>query len=301
MIDFIGDIHGHADELESLLKHLGYSKHSHSYSHPDRKVLFVGDYIDRGPKIPRTLEIVRSMVEDGNAIALMGNHEYNAICFHYKHPEGGHLRKHTITNITQHYQTLNQFKNSQREYEDYLDWFLTLPLYYEDEAFRAVHACWDGDNIDFLRKTLVNDRLTPDLIYESVKENSALYLSIEDILKGKELRLPNDISFTDAEGIRRQHVRIKWWENPDSKTYPSLMLHPIDGIPDLQIDEQAGFNYYSADEKNVFFGHYWLTGEPALYRNNICCLDYSVAKNGNLVAYRYDGEEKLNNTKLRFL
>ena len=48
MIDFIGDIHGHADKLEELLLKLGYTKSAGAYSHPQRKVLFVGDYIDRG-------------------------------------------------------------------------------------------------------------------------------------------------------------------------------------------------------------------------------------------------------------
>ena len=78
MIDLIGDIHGHADKLEELLLKLGYAKNNGAYSHPHRKVLFVGDYIDRGPKIRETLEIVKSMVDSENAIALMGNHEYNA-------------------------------------------------------------------------------------------------------------------------------------------------------------------------------------------------------------------------------
>lgn len=82
IIDIIGDIHGHADKLEELLTKLGYSKTNGIYSHLDRKVLFVGDYIDRGPKIRETLQIVRAMVDSGNAIALMGNHEYNALCFH---------------------------------------------------------------------------------------------------------------------------------------------------------------------------------------------------------------------------
>lgn len=63
MIDLIGDIHGHADKLEALLHQLGYAKNKGVYAHPERKVLFVGDYIDRGPKIRETLQIVRSMVE----------------------------------------------------------------------------------------------------------------------------------------------------------------------------------------------------------------------------------------------
>ena len=119
MIDFIGDIHGHADKLEELLLKLGYTKRDGAYSHPSRTVLFVGDYIDRGPKIRETLQIVRAMVESGNAIALMGNHEYNALCFHFQETEGGHLRKHLIKNIIQHYETLQQFQNRQEDYKTF--------------------------------------------------------------------------------------------------------------------------------------------------------------------------------------
>jgi len=54
------------------------------------------------------------MVERGNAIALMGNHEYNALCFHFQDPEGGHLRKHlikTLFNIMKH---SNNFRIAKR-------------------------------------------------------------------------------------------------------------------------------------------------------------------------------------------
>ena len=44
--DIIGDIHGRALELEALLKQLGYAKRSGSFSHPDRQVIFLGDFID---------------------------------------------------------------------------------------------------------------------------------------------------------------------------------------------------------------------------------------------------------------
>ena len=100
MTDLIGDIHGHADKLEELLLKWGYAKSKGAYEHPKRKVLFVGDYIDRGPKIRETLAIVKAMVDAGNAVALMGNHEYNALCFHYQDTKGGHLRKHLIKNET---------------------------------------------------------------------------------------------------------------------------------------------------------------------------------------------------------
>ncbi len=302
MIDFIGDIHGHADELEQLLKKLGYVEKNGVYSHENRKVLFVGDYIDRGPKIVKTLEIVKAMVDSGNAIALMGNHEYNAICFHYQDREGGHLRKHLIKNIHQHSKTLDQFLNKQDKYEEYIEWFKTLPLFYETEKFRAVHACWDNKNIKYLRKILKDDRLTDELIYESVKKGTTLCEAIDQTLKGKEMDTPNGMRFKDEDGIPRKEMRIKWWENPTQMTYSSISIKPLDGLPDqlISVDELKSTDYYN-DKKIVFFGHYWLKGEPSLYRENICCLDYSVAKGGELVAYRFDEEKALDKTKLIYV
>lgn len=303
MIDFIGDIHGHADKLEELLIKLGYTKTNGVYSHSSRKVLFVGDYIDRGPKIRQTLQIVKAMVESKNAIALMGNHEYNALCFHFQSHKGGHLRKHSIKNIIQHYETLKQFQNKQREYEDYLEWFKTLPLYYETDKFRAVHACWDNKNIEFLKRTLVNDRLTDELIYQSVKKGTELNEAIDQTLKGKEIKIPDGLCFTDKDGTKRTEIRIKWWENPSTMTYKSISVEPIDNLSNqpIKLSELKSLDYYRENDKSVFFGHYWLKGEPSLYRENVCCLDYSIAKGGKLVAYQLNGETKLDSKNLIYV
>ncbi|QOW10262.1 phosphoesterase [Kaistella flava (ex Peng et al. 2021)] len=305
MIDFIGDIHGHADKLEELLLKLGYSKPNSFYLHsnPNRKVLFVGDYIDRGPKIRETLEIVKSMVDNGSAIALMGNHEYNALCFHFQETDGGHLRKHLIKNIIQHYETLKQFQNRQEEYEGYLEWFKTLPLFYESENFRAVHACWDDKIINFLKTKLVENRLNDELIYESVKKGTPLNEAIEETLKGKEIKMPEGLFFNDKDGTVRTEIRIKWWENPAEMTYKEISVEPLRNLPETKIDLNFFKNseYYKEDEKPVFFGHYWLRGKPLLKRENICCLDYSVAKQGYLVAYSFNGELTLLSNKLTFV
>ncbi len=303
MIDLIGDIHGHADKLEELLLKLGYVKSNGAYSHPYRKVLFVGDYIDRGPKIRETLEIVKAMVDTENAIALMGNHEYNALCFHFQETEGGHLRKHLIKNIIQHYETLKQFQNRQSEYESYLDWFKTLPLYYETDNFKAVHACWDNNIIAYLRKTLVNDRLTDELIYQSVKMGTKLNVAIDQTLKGKEMKMPEGLFFADKDGTKRSEVRIKWWEDPSKMTYKSISVEPIDNLPEqpIALSELKSLDFYSDNDKKVFFGHYWLKGEPSLYKDNICCLDYSIAKGGKLVAYRLNEEIILDSKNLIYV
>ncbi|HPI70146.1 MAG TPA: metallophosphoesterase [Tenuifilaceae bacterium] len=300
MFDIIGDIHGHADKLEALLQKMGYEQHKGHYAHAERKALFIGDYIDRGPKIRETLQIVRSMVESDAAIALMGNHEYNAICFHFPETEGGHLRKHEIKNILQHYATLEQFQNRQQEYDGYIDWFKTLPLFYENDHFRAVHACWDKGHIALLRGVLSNGCLNDQLIYESAKKGGLFNLAIEDTLKGKELILPGQIKYKDADGHYRSEYRIKWWEDPTRMNYKSIAVEALKTIPELPIDpiSVSGTDYYNQNEKPVFFGHYWLQGQPFLYRDNICCVDFSVAKMGVLAAYRFDGEKVLESDKL---
>ena len=77
--DLVGDIHGHADALHRLLKKLEYEVVDGVFRHPERQMIFVGDFIDRGPQQREVLRIARSMCEAGTARAVMGNHEFNAI------------------------------------------------------------------------------------------------------------------------------------------------------------------------------------------------------------------------------
>lgn len=303
MIDLIGDIHGYADELEALLQKLGYAKKSGAYSHPERKVVFVGDYIDRGPKIKETLDTVKAMVDSNNAIALMGNHEYNAICYHQLDENGKPLREHSEKNTKQHKETIAQFANNKEAFKEYLLWFKTLPLFYETDTFRAVHACWDYSNIEYLRDILVNEQLTDDLVHQSTIEGTKLFDVVDQTLKGKEMKMPDGLSFKDKGGHTRTDIRIKWWENPKDMTYRSISVLPIEDLPNLPIpvEELPSSEYYLEDNKPVFFGHYWLKGNPSLYRNNICCLDYSVAMKGKLVAYRYDAEQNLDEDKFVYV
>ncbi|MCW3105717.1 MAG: Calcineurin-like phosphoesterase [Segetibacter sp.] len=199
------------------------------------------------------------MVENGNAIALMGNHEYNALCFHYQETEGGHLHKHLIKNIIQHYEALKQFHNRQEEYEEYIDWFKTLPLFYETETFRAVHACWDIQSIQYLKTVLIDNKLNDDLIYQSVKKRTKLNLALEETLKGKEISIPQGFDFKDKDGAIRTEIRIKWWENPLERNYREISVEAMENFPAVPIDLSSVENiiFYQEIEKPVFFG---LTG-----------------------------------------
>ena len=77
--DLIGDIHGCFDELALLMAKLGYvieGREPYRVSHPEgRKLVFVGDLVDRGPKTPEVLRIVMDMVKDGVAFCVAGNHD----------------------------------------------------------------------------------------------------------------------------------------------------------------------------------------------------------------------------------
>lgn len=78
--DIIGDIHGCYDELVALLYQLGYELDQNADSvkvkpPPGRKLVFLGDLVDRGPKITQVLKLVMGMVEAGTALCVPGNHD----------------------------------------------------------------------------------------------------------------------------------------------------------------------------------------------------------------------------------
>src|SRR3954468_11553819 len=76
--DIIGDVHGCFDELADLLRGLGHAVDEASFTlqaSNGRKVVFVGDLVDRGPKIPQVLKLVMNAVANGTALCVPGNHD----------------------------------------------------------------------------------------------------------------------------------------------------------------------------------------------------------------------------------
>jgi hypothetical protein len=296
MYDLIGDIHGHADELIELLAALGYHPRGGVYAHPQRRVIFLGDFIDRGPKIRQTLEIVRAMIDAGQALAVMGNHELNALAFHTADPEHGgeYLRPHSSKNLRQHQQTLDQLPPA--ELASYLAWFRTLPLWLDLDGLRVVHACWDGPAIEQVGRALAAEQgISGRFLQSACTAGQPLFATVETVLKGKEAPLPAGGTFADKDGHLRDHTRIRWYASPGGHTYRTYAL--TDEIDcDLPLAQQLLENAipYPPADKPVFVGHYWLrTLRPAPLAGNVACLDYSVAKGGFLCAYRWDGEQKL--------
>jgi hypothetical protein len=291
MYDLIGDTHGYADALQQLLGKLGYARQKGVYKHSERQAIFLGDFIDRGPKIRETLEIVRPMIDSGAALAVMGNHELNALAFHTPDPSkpGEHLRPHNEKNSNQHAETIRQVPAG--ELASYLAWFRTLPLWLELDGLRVVHACWDE-----ARMARIGGPVTDEFLHAACSPQGSLLESVEAILKGKEAKLPSGATFRDKDGHQRTATRVKWYEAPFGHTYRTYAMasEPIESdlpLPDSVVEAAVP---YPDDAKPVFVGHDGLKGDrPELLRQNVACVDWSVAKGGFLCAYRWDGEQML--------
>jgi hypothetical protein len=299
MYDIIGDIHGHSAQLVALLGKLGYDQRDGVYRHPERQVIFLGDFIDRGPEIKRVVEIARTMVMAGSALAVMGNHEFNALAYHTPDPQcpGEYLRRRSPKNTHQHEQTLRQLDEDAMR--SALDWFKTLPLYLDLPGLRVVHACWDAELLATIEAGMKSHSgVTTDFLIASTSKGAPLYHAVDAVLKGKEIRLPVGISFKDKDGHDRADMRCRWYTPPDGKTYYQYALPSESLMPERLLEPSvvASAKPYPIDAKPVFFGHYWLNdAKPEILADNVACVDYSVAKQGFLCAYRWSGERKLTN------
>lgn len=291
--DIIGDIHGEADALKRLLAKLGYQSHNGVFKHPARTVIFLGDFIDRGPAQREVISIVRAMCEAGSAQAVMGNHEFNAIAYAARDGEN-YLRRHTEKNRKQHLAFLLAYEQDEADYEAVIRWFKSLPMWLELDGLRVIHACWNREVVDRLSIEYSGAQLTDELLLKASKPRSWEYEGVETLLKGKELPLPGGASFQDKDGVERHAIRVKWWDRAPS--YRSAYIGPPEALTHIPDDPIIGDHMieYGQDEVPVFIGHYWLTGVPEPLALNIGCVDYSVARaGGHLVAYRFDGEAKL--------
>lgn len=296
MYDFIGDLHGRYDALVKLLSKLGYADNKGVWTHPKRKVFFLGDLIDNGNQINETLKLVRSMVTEGQALAILGNHEFNLIGYHTKSRElpETYLRVRKDENTKQCERTTSQL--SPVELDNYLNWFCELPIYHQGSDFRAVHACWKPNHIAEITNRLNGkNKITYDSIHNLYEPGNKLCEAVEITLKGPEIKLPEGVFIKDKYKKLRGELRLSWWSQSDIPT----------GTPDnfnySKHIESHQDQFYPIDAPPVFFGHYYKAGNPQPYltSKNAQCLDFGLEKGGGYLAcYRFDGEQILDSKKL---
>ena len=310
--DIIGDIHGQDQKLEALLQKMGYMPEGRGYRPPEgRQVIFLGDLIDRGPGQLRVLEIVQAMVDAGHARCIMGNHEFNAIGFITPDASGQDtLRpsrantKKAHQNRKQHQEFLDQVGEGSTQHHAWVEWFKTLPVCLDLGGFRVVHGCWDEDAVALLHKAgwVPGHKLSDDLVHELHRieptgEESALMRARKLLTCGLEIPLPEGKELR-KEGMSFDTLRIASWRE-GAKVLRELAMAPSgnDHILD-ELEWPADLKLTPVRGSPVFVGHHWFSGHPVIESEKFACLDWSAAKQGPLVAYRWDGEERLSNDKL---
>ncbi len=313
--DIIGDIHGHYHRLIALLEKLGYEPTGDSWKHPEgRKLVFAGDYIDRGPQIKEVLELVRGCVEAGDAYAIMGNHEFNAIAYETPAPErktseeddvNTWCRPHSDRNNHQYEATRAQLNDDERKY--WTDWFRTLPPVWEGDGVRVVHACSNYEAIGRIKEALHQNvggdggerRWTDALIKQATDKSTQLYKDHELVFKGLEITLPDGRILTDKAGIERTEARVQWWrESWPDEPFGDWLMPPSNEITDpVGMVPVDGITLCRKDDPITCVGHYWMPAKkggkdvkPQPMHDKIVCVDYSVAKGGYMCAYRFNGE-----------
>lgn len=145
-LDIVGDIHGEIDALKNLLNALGYDENGISPS--NRKLVFVGDFCDRGPDSPAVIKLVQKLVYSGNAFAILGNHEINLLANDAKDGSGWFFDSRHDSDLP-FYAPFQRVKTSEKS--GIIDFLDTLPIAFERDDIRIVHAAWVPEQIDQLR------------------------------------------------------------------------------------------------------------------------------------------------------
>lgn len=296
-LDIVGDVHGELDALESLLRQLGYE--GQGYHPQNRKIVFVGDLVDRGMDCPGVIRLVRRLANAGNAFAILGNHELNILLNKPKDGTGWFLDAAQEKD--------RKYGNYARcpidERDDVLEFLGSLPLVLHRSDIRIVHAAWDDDALAAVAPLKTNEVTAAFLKWETgiiaeAKQNN-LYATAKAeldsvMLSDKNLEPPFLEQHAALEALKQMGNPIKILtsgvERPGTAPFYSSGSWRF-------VERVQWWNEYDHPTP-VVIGHYWRRlkpidratvgkGDPDLFetvgprdwhgkRGNVFCIDYSV-------------------------
>jgi hypothetical protein len=156
-LDIVGDVHGEYEVLERLLNELGYD--AEGRSRDGRRLVFLGDLVDRGPDNPAVVDAVMAMVDRGHAQCIMGNHELNILLGRPMPGNGWFIQPNAVEKPGE----FDSVRVDPAKIDDYLQFFASLPLVLENESLRLVHACWHSPSVASLKHENNRGRPVTDL------------------------------------------------------------------------------------------------------------------------------------------
>lgn len=267
-LDLVGDIHGEVDALHVLLDKLGYDQAGH---HPNgRRLVFVGDLVDRGPDSPAVVRWVMDAVAGGRAFMVLGNHELNLLLGQKKKDNAWYFH---------HAEHDGQAPIDPGDRETMLAFFAAQPLGMERSDLRVVHAAWDGPMVEQARgaagvtmlfkeaNAAIDAQLADQLHLDEHDRKLARQNGnpVKLLTSGPEVRSP--VPWV-LDGQTRMQDRIPWW-------------HGYDDVP------LVVFGHYSRKPvgKDKSASNQMVFGADApldtLNGPNAVCIDYSVGARGS--------------------
>jgi hypothetical protein len=312
-LDIVGDIHGEYEALDTLMYRLGYDRDGR---HPrGRRLVFVGDLVDRGPDSPRVLNRVRGIVESGRGDAILGNHELNLLRGERKDGNDWFWGENTAQD--RKYSPFKMLLDTSRL--DTLEFFASLPLALERQDLRIVHAAWHEPSLKRLGARPPG--LSMQELFKHWEEQAEVQLAEADLLERSRqerrkwehaLVVPDQtVPFLDAtaacdelrqmanpirvltSGVERAGnepffssgqwrfvERVKWWDEYTDDT-PIVVGHYWRRVTDV---DRLGLG--KADP-NLFEQTFPSTWHGA--RANVFCVDFSAGgrfherRNGSVV------------------
>jgi len=210
---------------------------------------------------------------------------------------GSYLRPHTPQNLRLTAATRAEMERDPREGQLVLKWLRRLPLWLELEQLRVAHAGWSRTAMHELRPWINDKReLTEEGLARAARKGDPVRRAREMPLNGLEADLPNNMNWTDQDGKVRSEVCLSWWRAGDGElTWREATLVPEKfrvQLPHEPIPSGLLGNR-DEDSRPVLFGHYWMEWPLVPLTPIHACVDASVAANGRLAAYRFDGEPEL--------
>ena len=236
------------------------------------------------------------MQEAGSCLAVMGNHDLNAVCLDPERP-GTFLRPHTPKNLHQTASTRAEMERAPTEARMVVKWLRGLPLWLDLGRLWVAHAGWHPAAMSVLHPW-INDTggLTDEGLIRVARKNDPVRHAREMLLNGLEAELPNGMRWIDEDGHERSEARLAWWRADDPElTWREAALLPNEirvELPDEPLPMGLIDQCHDASCP-IFFGHYWMQWPLVPLTPIHACVDASVAANGRLAAYRFDGEREL--------
>lgn len=192
-IDAVGDIHGLYDDLSVLLTEMGYEIRGTVPVHPDgRKLLFMGDFIDRGQQSIEVLRLVMGAVEKGGHFAIVGNHENKLINAFDRYDKEGTIAPTSFSSA----ETMSEMlKLDKKERKAMVEFMRRLPASYtlsfdHPRGGKGIAFCHaDIDHVDPLntpRSKLIYGvsnwgRLDSDAVYQRLRDQG---INQYDLIRG---------------------------------------------------------------------------------------------------------------------